>query len=683
MARGRQLRRMLKEDVSSSIQPGNESDGDECSGGSECVSQENGQTNLFDLLGNGSQSSSSSEEEEEQEEQEEENDGGAVVVPIETKDTSYNNPNNNSKSRKQVKRDGKACKKDQLASVEKEEEEEEDLDAILREMAMHDEDISREMASSKSLLGSEAIKRSTNDILRIDVKRLQAQCELRRMFGSDATTTSRLGDDGLSGSGGRSVNVLQGASRRVRRLAARGLLRQKTMKPGICIKPRDTWPFLSVVGLVLSQQGVGARGSKVVFSYSASVEYEQVQEVYRQVQESFNPEHLVSLIRAHPYHIDALLTMSDLYRSTGDAAYADEMLEQCVYALERGWPRSLINLLQSGDPVEVPYSGYNTSLYIALGRYVQILGRRGLHRTALECCKLVLALNKDDPRGILLTIDYYALRCGDYDFLKVFAERYNEGALNTMPSIVYSLALASFLENNDGSTQQREVTSVDVQSQNALAKAIMMHPHVLVALCKRLGYAENSCTDSRMWHQMLNSGPLVASPNKSASLEKLIDIFVERQHLLWKPQAVQEWVFKAALRVFHASAHGPEEQAQELPFGLTIQDWATVREQAWPESTEDEYAHLKVQDFSDTISQLPAEAIHGLDPGEPVAIADQQQLEGLVRQDTHALDDAHPLAAFLRSLLPWVNAGQQPEYDDDGGGGGNDDGEENQPDDAR
>jgi hypothetical protein len=173
-----------------------------------------------------------------------------------------------------------------------------------------------------------------------------------------------------------------------------------------------------------------------------------------------------------------------------------------------------------------------------------------------------------------------------------------------------------------------------------------------------------------MWKQMLNSAPLAGSPNNSASLEKLIDIFVERQHLLWKPQAVQDWVFKTACRIFHAATRSPEEQAQELPYGLTIQDWSTVRQQAWPESKEDDYSHLKVHDFSDTISQIPREAIHGLDPGagEPV-IADQQQLEQMVRQNIHDLDDAHPLAAFLRSLLPWVNAGQQPDYDNDNNGG--------------
>ena len=43
---------------------------------------------------------------------------------------------------------------------------------------------------------------------------------------------------------------------------------------------------------------------------------------------------------------------------------------------------------------------------------MQSLSRRGLHRTALAVCKLLLALDSDDPLGALCTIDYLALRAG-------------------------------------------------------------------------------------------------------------------------------------------------------------------------------------------------------------------------------------------------------------------------------
>ena len=43
-----------------------------------------------------------------------------------------------------------------------------------------------------------------------------------------------------------------------------------------------------------------------------------------------------------------------------------------------------------------------------------------------------------------------------------------------------------------------------------------------------------------------------------------------------------------------------------------------------------------------------------------------QQQGGVIDEDT--LRAMHPLAALLRTLLPWVNAGEEPEYgsEDDG-----------------
>ncbi len=42
----------------------------------------------------------------------------------------------------------------------------------------------------------------------------------------------------------------------------------------------------------------------------------------------------------------------------------------------------------------------------------QALSRQGCHRTALECCKLLLALEPEDPMGALMMVDYLALRAG-------------------------------------------------------------------------------------------------------------------------------------------------------------------------------------------------------------------------------------------------------------------------------
>jgi hypothetical protein len=46
-----------------------------------------------------------------------------------------------------------------------------------------------------------------------------------------------------------------------------------------------------------------------------------------------------------------------------------------------------------------------------LVKYIDVLGRKGCCRTALEYCKLLLGLNpKVDFWGVLMRIDYYAIR---------------------------------------------------------------------------------------------------------------------------------------------------------------------------------------------------------------------------------------------------------------------------------
>lgn len=382
---------------------------------------------------------------------------------------------------------------------------------------------------------------------------------------------------------------------------------------------------------------------------------QRVQELYEECQASFNPRNLMALLQRYPYHIDALLTMSDVHRSMGEGEYADKLLEMCLYALERGWPGTFIHTLNSGNGIEIPYSGHNIPLFIALGRYIQILGRRGLHRTALECCKLLLSLNAEDPCGALFTIDYFALRCRQYRFLKQFADYYDDGGISTMPNIVYSLALASWFEE----TEKRESHE---ESSTLLAKALMLHPAALSRLEKKL-QSMNVGSDSR-WTSVLSSSPFVnATLDDRPSLERLVDIFVERQHLLWKSAQVQDWLLQQAERVASAARLSHQGQSQTLPYGLSIADWAAIREQAFQPGEMNEYAHLKVHEFSDTVAQLPAEEIHGIDQDHGANIGlEEEQLAMAMAQDL-AEGPTNPLTAFLRSILPWENnLGQQPDY---------------------
>ena len=70
-------------------------------------------------------------------------------------------------------------------------------------------------------------------------------------------------------------------------------------------------------------------------------------------------------------------------------------------------------------------------------KYIDILGRKGCNNTALEFCKLFLCLDpKADPYGVLLRIDYYAVRAKEASYLLAFLERYPQEVFNHETSIL-------------------------------------------------------------------------------------------------------------------------------------------------------------------------------------------------------------------------------------------------------
>jgi hypothetical protein len=69
-----------------------------------------------------------------------------------------------------------------------------------------------------------------------------------------------------------SAGAFAGAPRRVRRLAARGLIRRAALKPGHIITPRETWPRFDG-GVTMKLQGTTAQGRQR-FGYAYSQAYQ-------------------------------------------------------------------------------------------------------------------------------------------------------------------------------------------------------------------------------------------------------------------------------------------------------------------------------------------------------------------------------------------------------------------------
>lgn len=552
------------------------------------------------------------------------------------------------------------------------EKQDEDIDAILKELNI--------TPTVSSIAG--AASGNERPLLSVSLRHLKAAEELRRLFGREVVTGRGTEDE----SGG---DVYAGASRRIRRLAARGLLVRHQLRPGIIITPHEDWPKLNSSFIQMQAVGTASDG-RPIFRYVFSPGYDSIQEAYEECQATFDPNAIAHLLQGHPYHLDALLTMSDLYRSMGEHAPADDCLERCIYALEMAWPPAFISAATVGSGARLMYDERSRPLFLSLFRYVALLGRRGLHRTALEVSKLLLALDDDDPMGALFVLDYYAMRSGQHAFLRRFVNQYGggDGSTALLPNMAYSLALSSWYEEQgsrgsgkDGdkarSRREREASgngadgpALEISSSDVLAKAILLHPLVVVRLQTKL--KDKGVGTGSVWATSLSSPPFSATlQGGNVGLSHLVDIFVERQHLMWKSGPVQDWLLEAVQRVVAATKSG---DASMLPNGVSAAGWAAVRDQAFPPTDPtNPYQHLRLHEFSESTMHLPAEEVHGLG-GVPIpdgvdgqgVEALQAEVARLRAEGVEHLNATHPLMALLRSLLPWVADGEQPDYAADG-----------------
>lgn len=145
-----------------------------------------------------------------------------------------------------------------------------------------------------------------------------------------------------------------------------------------------------------------------------------------------------------------------------------------------------------------------------------------------------------------------------------------------------------------------------------------------------------------------------ASDHGSNSLGHLISLFVERSHQLWKPADVLQWLQVAATAAADvadgkprsssssSSAGGSQQQQESRPVSDmtpddvavegTAEDWACVARESFPAAGRNEYGHLRLADFTDTVNALPQEEMQAVmgPAGGPAAAAGVSVLQGCV-----------------------------------------------------
>ncbi|KAK7115258.1 ribosome quality control complex subunit TCF25-like [Littorina saxatilis] len=579
--------------------------------------------NPFELLTEHADDEENNEDPEEEEEEEEKS-----VTPG---NTDANDANASAEGGKKKKKNKKKKKKaaEASAATPAAEQVEDEIEASIQEVNRILGVVGAGItgaAADATFGGASDFTVNMKALLNVEYKFLNADNEMRRRFGS------------------RVVQAEQGRSRHRNRVPQR---------QGRLVQPKDNWPVLGRTGVTMSvvEGGVPGNTGEQCFTFEHSKDYQTVQFLFLDAVQSHNPQNIANLVHGHPYHIDSLIQLSEVFHMNEDAQTAVDLIERALYAFEGAFhPR--FNMATGNCRLDFKRQE-NRAFFLALFKHLTAVGQRGCHRTALELCKLLLSLDPDgDPMCALLMIDYYALRAEQYNFLiRLFEEWEAFRNLTQLPNFAFSVPLAMFHLAKDNQTLAQK-------ADDMLEEALLMFPGLLITLLDKCGVNP----DKRVADHAFFG--LTAQANQKPALQQLVALYVGRCFSLWKEPEALLWlerVVKDTLDLVDA------KDARVTSFA----DKRKVRYQGTPRNI---YRHFIISGIKDATATLPPEltntAVLSYDPLPPLdAVVSYTRPPRPAQPDT----GEGYMSLFLRSLLPNFNAQEGANADAmlgaEGGGG--------------
>lgn len=510
---------------------------------------------------------------------------------------------------------------------------------------------------TNDLRDSNATENSTlTKVLQVETRLLNADAELKRLFGSRVIESERRGDEA-------GVNM---RGRRRGHSSGRVNLRRKVS----LVSPRENW-FPEAPGLImtLDKEATDFDSSGLrYYRYVHESSYARLQDEYRVRVGTYDPNALVGFSSQYPYHVDTMLQLAEIYRQMGELDRAAEMVERCLYVLENAWNISF-----------KPYDGScrlrfdvieNRSLYVALFRYSQLLTRRGLHRTALEISKLLLNFDpSNDPMGMLMLADSYALLCGEYEWIRNMRRHYEYIPLQYFPNFAASAAMAaestrlglSGISSRSGSkskkareVSQKESASGDTkEADELLTDALLTFPMLLRPLLSAIQ------DDSGVWmeHRLFDEAWYKAGYEDQGVLIRMSRVYAERSKLLWNSATNKQLLLRCAraageLDTAAGTGINPSTGRSSSAFVRDesrhgrVAKCRRLRAEAgeWLKKS-GLYQEVQIADFADSTTNLPAELLAGEGADQAVGAVEPREVTL-----------AESAIEFLQSLLPWRDA---------------------------
>lgn len=299
-------------------------------------------------------------------------------------------------------------------------------------------------------------------------------------------------------------------------------------------------------------------------SYVHSSSYSQAQSSFEAAKAIHDLNAIASILMYHPYHLDSLIAMVEYFKFVGEHQMSADAVAKCLYALECAW-----------HPMFTPFQGNcqlkfshetNKPLFRTLFTHMKNMDRRGCHRSALEVCKLLLSLDSDDPMGAMFYIDYLSLRAEEYYWLEQFSEHYSsDNSLWLFPNFSYSLAICRFYLEHQESSKDAQFNSDKATSVDLMKQALMLHPSALKKL------VEKAPLKDPLWPKLLKHSFFKSDQTGNPTLDHLINIYVERNYIIWRLPDLQKLLRDSAQLVIDDLDHN----------GSIAKDWACVRNEAF------------------------------------------------------------------------------------------------------
>ena len=173
----------------------------------------------------------------------------------------------------------------------------------------------------------------------VDTRRLKAEDELRSIFGAKVihAVETEEGNRGGVGLGGQRGLAHIGRNPRGRRPANQAPPKLASATRSTLVQPKDSWPPLRAKSVGLAMECVGVEGHLKTFRFVRDAAGADADAAYQRAVASHDPNNLHALLQYWPWHVDALLALSDVYHYAGEGSKSAELLERALYAMEGAW----------------------------------------------------------------------------------------------------------------------------------------------------------------------------------------------------------------------------------------------------------------------------------------------------------------------------------------------------------